>query len=76
MESKVNEAPSDWEPIGERLVYERFKPNHGNISMIVCCTAVLGLTLEFFQIIESGNGYRLEPFLRSSEFSEANSKYV
>jgi hypothetical protein len=29
-------ALTEWEPIDERLLYARFKSNHGNISMFVC----------------------------------------
>ncbi len=34
--SKANKALCEWDPIDERLLYARFKSNHGNISMFVC----------------------------------------
>ena len=32
----ASKALCEWEPIDERLLYARFKSNHGNLSVVVC----------------------------------------
>ena len=33
---KASKALTEWEPVDERLLYARFKSNHGNMSVFVC----------------------------------------